>query len=102
MFDEPLVGARKMTAYFMLTSYTGNPFGTFAVYAHSAERGWYSVATFQVTENDVDKMLSVPITFSDEPTIDKLLFISQKNANFTFEYSANVGSIQVTEQGQSA
>lgn len=96
VFEEPLVGVRKLTVKFTLVSYTGDPFGQYAVYAHSAERGWYAVEYFQVTSNDVNKQLVVPVTFSDTPTIDKILILSQKNATFTTQYSLGISDIQIS------
>ena len=68
----------------------------FAVYVHSDARGWYSAQTFQVTAEDQNKELVVPITFEDTPTIDKFIIVGEKNATFSVEYSMGVKDVQIT------
>lgn len=98
VFDEALVGCRKMTVHFKLTDYTGSPFGTYTVYAHTAERGWYQVGSFSVYSSDLNDELDVPITFSDTPTIDSILVLCtvQTYTGFTYECTMYVDDIQVS------
>ena len=95
VFDSPLAGCRKMTVCFELDTYTGSPFGTYAVYVHTADRGWYQAATFEVSSSDVHKEVRVPITFDDTPTIDSIMPICMKNDTYNFEYYLSVEEVQV-------
>lgn len=94
VFTNPIVNCYRMTAHFRMTEYTGSPFGTFAIYAHSASRGWFRAATFQVSSSDVNQDMAVPITFSEGDTIDSVMPVCTLNATYNFSYSFYVNDVQ--------
>lgn len=94
VFDTPLVNCYRMTVHFFLAGdYSGDPFGSYAVYAHSKSEGWFRAQGFWVKESDVDQDVATEITFKDENTIDQIFIVYEEDGEWSIGYSIYVDGV---------
>lgn len=95
ILDTPVSRCMRLTLYLNLKEYTGNPFGTWALFGRDSNGSWSRLTTFPVDKLVVDDFVAFPLTLDGRPSFEALSLVPLTSAEYTISYSFYYEDVQV-------
>lgn len=89
-FDEPLINCTEVTLLFRYSISSGDPYGSWYLYARDLEGEWSSIATFRLEENSEDQDLEFIFEFDKPVSFDAITLGKVYDSNFSISQSLSL------------
>lgn len=93
----PLENCFRLTMELTLTSYRGDPFGKWCLFARTPDGKWFLAAEFELKEDMVDQEQAFSFEFDPAVSLDALSIVMKGNGSYSLSYQLSFSEAQVRE-----
>ena len=87
VLDSTVYNCKKMTMNLKINSYSGSPFGWWALYVRKTDGQWYKIQDYKVDSSFVNDTVSIEVTFSSPTTFDAIAHAAKFDSTYSVSFS---------------